>query len=179
MNKIFVFLCAFFLFTASSFALEYNYLSTRSIPIQVSITEEISANMPIHEGQKLYFKVLQTVYDGNKPILIRGEIISGRIDTIVTGGKNNSPAEIYIDHFEISGISQSQIIGTYTKRGLNKSWIYPFERVLTLFSPSGSLINFIKDTQAKIKTSDIITIQYYPDWKKNDIYKMQDDDIYL
>jgi len=173
-------LCAFFFFTASSFALEYNYLSTSSIPIQVSITEEISANMPIYEGQKVYFKVLQTVYDGNKPILIRGEIISGRIDTIVTSGNNGYPTEIYIDNFEIPGISQSQIIGTYKKRSLNKRlWIYPIERALTLLRPSGSLINFIRDAQAKIKTSDIITIQYYPDWEKNDIYTMQDDDIYL
>jgi len=166
MNKLSAF-CLFIACSCSSaFCLDYDFSSTVYIPINVHITEEISTTMPIYEGQKLDFKVKRTVYNNNKVVVNKGDIIKGEIGTIITNGMNGFPAEIILDNFQIPNVNQSQIVGTYTKAGVNRCfWVYPLKWAMTPLYPAGSLTNFIKGGQAKIKTSDIITIYYYPEWK--------------
>ncbi len=165
MNKILL-IISMFLFCLPAFSLDYDYTSTVSIPIRIRSTEEISTDMPIIEGQKIDFVVIKTVYDNEKLIVQKGDIIKGRIDTIITSGMNGFPAEIILDNFEISNIKQSQLVGTFTRVGKNRCfWVYPLKWALTPLFPTGSLTNFIKGGHAKIKTTDVITIYYYPEWK--------------
>lgn len=166
MNK-WIFIVLYFLyFCCPAICLEYDYSSTKCIPIYLNITKEISTNMPILEGQSVDFRSEKTISDGEQIIIKRGDIISGRIETIITSGMNGFPAEIILDNFNIPNINQSQLIGTYVKTGINRClWVYPLKWILTPFPPTGTLTNFIKGGNAKIKTSDLITIYYYPDWK--------------
>ena len=78
---------------------------------------------------------------------------------------NGFPAEIIVDDFEIPGIKSTQMQSTYIKKGQNRCfWVYPLKWALTPIPFVGSLTNFIKGGHARIKTKDIITIYYYPEW---------------
>lgn len=165
MNKIPALICSLFM-CLPSFCLDYDYTSTKCIPIYLSITEKVSTSMPIFEGQILEFKVMKTIYNGDNIVIKEGDIIKGRIDTIVTNGMNGFPAELIIDNFDIPNVKQSQLVSTYTKTGVNKSlWVYPLKWAMTPLYPAGSLTNFIRGGHAKIKPTDIITIYYYPEWQ--------------
>ncbi len=146
--------------------LPYNYFDTKSIPIYLSIVEEISTKDGLTEGQYVDFKVVKDVVYAGKTILKQNQIIKGQIATIVTSGMNGFPAEIIIDNFQIDGIKNSQLMSQYVKKGQNRCfWVYPLKWSLTLIPFVGSLTNLIMGGHAKIKTSDIITIYYYPKWR--------------
>lgn len=159
-----VLFCILF-FISPVFSLDYDFSSTKRVPVKVSITKEISTKMPIYEGQTLSFKVLNDVcyYNLN---LRSGDIITGKVECIITSGMNGFPAEIILDNFEIPNVRQSQLIGTYTKTGTNRCfWVYPLKWALTPLPPTGSLTNLIKGGHAVVKTNDVITLYYYPEWK--------------
>ncbi|MGN0030445.1 MAG: hypothetical protein ACI37Q_00650 [Candidatus Gastranaerophilaceae bacterium] len=177
MNKLIIIVLLFILFSSARACaqdenfvqpkpkLNYNYLDTTSVPIYVSIVDEISTKSEIFEGQWVDFRVLKDVTHENKIILEKGTIIQGRIETIVTSGMNGFPAEIIVDSFKIPEIKISQLISTYIKKGQNRSFIvYPLKWALTLIPFVGSLTNLIMGGHARIKTSDVITIYYYPNW---------------
>ena len=177
MNKLIIIVLLFILFSsARAYAqdgdfvqtqskLNYNYLDTTSIPIQISIVDEISTKSEIFEGQWVDFRVLKDVIYENKIILEKGTVIQGRIETIVTSGMNGFPAEIIVDSFKIPEIKNSQIISTYVKKGQNRSYIvYPLKWALTIIPFVGSLTNLIMGGHARVKTTDVITIYYYPNW---------------
>jgi hypothetical protein len=122
--------------------------------------------MPIYEGQKIKFRVMNTVKYEGKYIVKIGDIIPARIENIITSGMNGFPAEITVGHFEIPNVSEGQLEDEYNAKGVNRCyWVYPLKWLMTPLYPSGSLTNFIKGGHAKVKTSDIITIYYYPGWK--------------
>jgi hypothetical protein len=165
MNKFVALIFVMFLFTSPVFCLEYDYTSVKNIPIKLSILEEISTKMPINEGQIVKFRVLNDVVY-SKLNLKKNDIVEAKIECIVTSGMNGFPAEIIIDNFEIPNVEKSQLISTYTKIGQNRCiWVYPLKWALTPFPPTGSITNIIKGGHAKIKTSDVITLYYYPEWK--------------
>lgn len=150
----------------SQSTLPYNYLSTDFIPIKVAITKEISTKDAITEGEALEFRVIKDVIYKDKTILKEGDIINGKLETIVTSGMNGFPAELHVDNFEIPNVKQSQLISAYTKKGQNRClWVYPLKWALTIIPFVGSLTNLIMGGHAKIKTTDIITIYYFPDWQ--------------
>lgn len=166
MNKFFILVLCLMWSCISVFCLEYDYSSTKCIPIILRVVKEISTKKPIYEGQKIQLVAVNAVYNDNNLILNKGDIIQGQIETIITSGMNGFPAEIILDNFEIPNIRQSQLVGTYTKAGVNRClWVYPLKWAMTPLYPSGSLTNFIKGGHARIKPSDIITIYYYPEWK--------------
>ena len=79
---------------------------------------------------------------------------------------NGFPAEIIIEDFEIPNIKNSKLLATYTKKGQNRCFfVYPLKWALTPIPGVGSLTNFIKGGHAKVKTTDIITVYYYPNWE--------------
>lgn len=79
---------------------------------------------------------------------------------------NGFPAEIIVDNFEIPNIDNSKTISTYAKKGQNRCiWVYPLKWSLTWIPLVGSFTNLIKGGQAKIKTTDVIIVYYYPEWK--------------
>lgn len=165
MNKFLItVLFSLIIFSSPVFCLEYDYSSTKNIPIKLSIMEEISTKMPIVEGQTVKFKVLKDVEYGNLN-LKKGDIVEGQIECIVTSGMNGFPAEIILDNFKIPNVANTQLISTYTKSGQNRCiWVYPLKWALTPFPPTGSITNIIKGGHARIKTTDIITLYYYPEW---------------
>ena len=167
MNKILIsFLTLFLLSINSALALDYNYQSTYSIPIKMSIIEEVSTKKGLLEGYELKFKVIDDVYDNGNLILKSGEIVSARAATIVSSGMNGFPAEIYVEDFKINGIKSSQLQDTYIKAGMNRCvWVYPLKWALTPIPGVGSLTNFIKGGHSRIRPTDIVTINYYPEWK--------------
>ena len=102
----------------------------------------------------------------NTKILEKDTIINAKIETIITSGMNGFPDEIILNNFEIPGIKNSQIRNEYIKTGQNRAfWVYPLKWALTPIPFVGSLTNLIKGGHAQIKTDDIITIYYYPEWK--------------
>lgn len=183
MNKLlsFIFILMMFLFTYSSvFAgdveipeswqqsartLPYDYSSTKSIPIYLSITDEISTKYGIIEGQILNFRVIKTISYNGKVLIKEGEIVKGKVETVITSGMNGFPAEIIVDEFQLPDINNSQLISEYIKKGQNRCfWVYPLKWSLTLIPFVGSLTNLIMGGHARIKTTDIITVYYYPEW---------------
>lgn len=166
MNRLLIVFLSFFLINNAVFALPYDFSSTKSVPIKLQITEEISTKMSICEGQELKFKSTEDIYYRKNLILKKGTIVPARIEMIITSGMNGFPAEIIIGDFQIPNIKQSQLMGTYIKTGQNRSLIvYPIKWALTWLPGVGSLTNLIKGGHAKIKTKDVITIFYYPQWK--------------
>ncbi len=146
--------------------LPYDYSSTVRVPVYLSITKQISTKDGLQEGQKLEFRVIKDVVYKDKMILKSGDIVTGTLETIITSGMNGFPAEVIIDGFDIPSVKQSQLMSSYNKRGQNRCfWVYPLKWSLTLIPFVGSLTNFIMGGEAKVKTSDVITIYYYPEWK--------------
>lgn len=164
MNRVLILLILSFAFLIPVYSCDYNYYSTKRIPIKLAITEEISTKMPIYEGQSVKFKVLETVRYGDL-YLKRGEHVTGKIECIITSGMNGFPAEIILDNFEIPNTRKTQLISTYRKHGQNRCvWVYPLKWLLTPFPPTGSITNIIKGGHAKITPADVITLYYYPEW---------------
>ncbi len=147
-------------------SLPYDFSSTISVPIQLEIIEEISTKEGVLEGQQIDFRVKKDVWYKGKTILKRGRLVQGTVETVITAGMNGFPAEIILGNFQIPNIKQSQLMDTYTKKGQNRClWVYPLKWSLTLIPFVGSLTNLIMGGHAIIKTSDTITIYYYPEWK--------------
>lgn len=146
--------------------LPYNYEDTEFIPIKLNIIKEVSTKDPNIEGGEVEFRVINDVIYNKRTILQEGDIVKAKLETIITTGMNGFPAEIIIDNFQIPNIKQSQLISTYTKKGQNRClWVYPLKWSLTLIPFVGSLTNLIMGGEARIKTTDIITIYYFPNWK--------------
>lgn len=146
--------------------LPYNFESTYSVPIKLGIIEPISTKDNLSEGQIIQFKVLQDTYCKRRTILKKGQIVTAKIETIITSGMNGFPAEIILGDFEIPNLEKSKLMDSYTKKGQNRCfWVYPLKWSLTLIPFVGSLTNLIMGGHARIKTSDVITIYYFPDWK--------------
>ncbi len=175
MNKLAIFILLFGLLITPAYSTEentqdikplpYNYLSTISVPIKLEIVEEFTTKEPLNEGDILKFRVLKDAFYNGQSVVKKGDIINGRIETIITAGMNGFPAEIIVDDFEIPGIKSSQMQSTYIKKGQNRCfWVYPLKWALTPIPFVGSLTNFIKGGHARIKTKDVITIYYYPEW---------------
>ena len=63
-KKICFIILSFFFWNFFSLAneLPYNFESTKSIPIKLVITEEISTKEDLVEGKKINFRVLNTVF---------------------------------------------------------------------------------------------------------------------
>ena len=165
MNKLIVCLATIFLLFSKVLALSYDFSDTKSIPIKLVITEEISTKDEIYEGQRILFRVLRDVYLNKQKIIKAGEIVPARIETIITSGMNGFPAEIVVDNFEFKNIDNQKMLTTYTDKGFNRCYmVYPLKWALTLIPFAGSLTNFIKGGHAKIKTTEIVTLYYFPNW---------------
>ncbi len=147
-------------------SLPYNYLDTERIPIYLSITDEISTKDGLIDGQELEFRAQKDVIYKNHTILKKGDIVKGHLEMVVTAGMNGFPAEIVVDNFDIPNIKQSQLISNYVKKGQNRClWVFPLKWSLTFIPFVGSLTNLIMGGHAKIKTTDTITLYYYPNWR--------------
>lgn len=166
MNKFATLIIICFGFISPAFCLEYDYTSTTSIPIKMQIVEEIGTKTPPTEGAKVNFRVISNATYNNQFIVKNGDTVPATVETIITAGMNGFPAEIIIDKFEIPNVKQSQLECTYIKKGQNRSlFVYPLKWALTPIPFVGSLTNLIMGGHAKIKTSDTITVYYYPEWK--------------
>lgn len=151
---------------SQSEVLPYDYSSVDSVPIKLSITSEVSTKDDILEGQKLEYRVLEDVYYKDKLILKKGDIVPATLEMIVTSGMNGFPAEIVVDDFQIPGVKNSQLLSVYIKKGQNRCfWVYPLKWALTIIPFVGSLTNLIMGGHAKLKTKDVVTLYYFPDWK--------------
>ena len=167
MNKLLIIIVImFFSLPLRAETLLYNYSDTTAIPIKLSIIELLTTKNPVNEGQYVNFRVLEDVNYNGATVVKAGDIVPGRVETIITSGMNGFPAEIIIDDFQIPDIKASQLICNYNKHGQNRClWVYPLKWSLTLIPFVGSLTNFIKGGHAKIKPTDVITIYYYPNWQ--------------
>ena len=151
---------------ATTEPLKYNFESTKRIPINLSITKEISTKENLKYGQELEFVVQNDVIYNGKTILNSSDKVNAKIGSIVTSVMNGFPAEITIDDFDFSTIKDSQLLSSYTKYGMNRSvWVYPLKWALTPIPFVGSLTNLIKGGHARIKPTEVITVYYYPEWK--------------
>lgn len=141
----------------------YNYQSTRYIPLKISIIESIKSEQDIYEGQIVQFKIVEDVFDGRKIIIKKGTICTARVETIIKNGMNGIPESIILGNFKISEIDSNKLQKEYEKFGIDLSLVvYPIKWLLTPFPPTGTLTNFIKGGHAKITQNQIITINYYP-----------------
>ena len=169
MNKAFVYIFLFLFYVFSigvSYSLEYDYTSTEYVPIELSPMVELSTKEGIIEGERIALRVLSDVCYNGRILVKKGEIVSAEVGTVITAGMNGFPAEIILNNFEIPGIKSSKILSDYSKVGQNRCyWVYPLKWALTPIPPTGSLTNLIFGGHANLKTTDIVKIYYYPEWK--------------
>ena len=145
---------------------DYNFESTTKIPIKIKIIEPIKSEKDVYEGQVIDFRVIKDVLYKEKAIFKRGDIISGRISTIITPGMNGIPASIIFTDFTYEKDFSGQFMNELEIFGQDRSlFVFPLKWALTPLPPTGSLTNFIMGGHAKIKTKKPITIFYYPEWK--------------
>lgn len=145
--------------------LNYNYQSTKKIPVKIFIKEKIKSELDLYEGKTVDFIVSGDVYYNKRLIIPSGKIIKAKVGTIIKNGMNGIPASIIFDSFEIEGIKQSQISDSVEVFGQDRSLIvFPLKWALTFLPPTGSLTNFIKGGHAKLKPGKILKIYYYPKW---------------
>lgn len=166
LSTLLIFIFSAQIIFANTNNLGYDFSDTTAIPIELAIVKKISTKAKIKESDILQFKVKKSVIVDGATILTKGDIITGRIETILTRGLNGFPAEIIIDNFEIPNIKQSQLISTYTKKGWNAFYLVCAIKIpLTVIPFVGSFTNIIRGGHATISPRDTITIYYYPNWK--------------
>ena len=143
----------------------YNYESTKKIPIQLKILENINSESKLIEGQLLDFKVARDVIYNDKILVKRGTPVKTKVSIIITPGMNGIPASIIINNFEVQGLKSSKLTSSYEFIGQDRCLlVFPLKWALTILPPTGSLTNFIMGGHAKIKVKKPITIYYYPEW---------------
>ncbi len=145
--------------------LNYNYEDTDVVDVKLSVLEDIKNEKYIHEGEIIKFQVVRDVKYKNQVVIKRGTPARARVETIITNGMNGIPASIIFGDFEIEGIPWSKLTSSYEKFGLDLSlMVYPLKWALTILPPTGTFTNFIKGGHAKLKSTNIITIKYHPNW---------------
>ncbi len=174
-NLKFLLILLIFCFFVSGEIFAYDYSSTKSVPIKLSILQEISTKAAPKEGQKLEFRVVDNVFCDGKLIIKKNTKANATLETIITSGMNGFPAEIIIRNFELADlydssneikIKNSQLIDIITKKGQNRAlWVYPLKWALTPIPFVGSLTNLIKGGHAKITPEEVFVIYYYPEWE--------------
>lgn len=145
---------------------KYDFTNTEKLPIELTVTGDISTNDEnIYEGKKIPLVVKNDVYYGNKIIIKKDTKASARIGYIITNGMNGVPAAIYLTDFNIPEIDSNQLIANYHKCGNRKLYlVYPLNFVLSEIPFLNFVTCLIKGGQAKIIPKDVITIYYYPNW---------------
>lgn len=167
MNRIFLAVLISLLFAGTgAFAKSVcDFESVVSLPVTLNSLETISSKES-PEGKTVKFSVQKSVYYKGECLVKRGQVVTGRVETIATQGMNGVPAMIILGNFEIPGLDDRKLKSYYIKRGFNMTYVVlPLKWALTPLPPTGSLTNFIFGGSAKIKPKDDIIIKYYPEWK--------------
>lgn len=145
--------------------LSYDYSSTQKIPIKLVITTPIKSQKELWEGRILNFVVKRNVFYKSHLLIKANTPVTARVEMVIENGMNGIPASVILGNFEIQNIEKSRLSMDYEKFGLDLSLlVFPLKWALTPLPPLGSLTNFIKGGNVKIKGSDEITIYYYPNW---------------
>lgn len=145
---------------------DYNFESTIKLPINLKVLERIKSEKDLYEGQIVKFKVAKDVVYKDKVIIERGLTVPAKVSIIIAHGMNGIPASVIFNDFIIENIDSTKISENYEISGQDRSlMVFPLKWALTVLPPTGSLTNFIMGGHAKLKTNEIITIYYYPEWK--------------
>ena len=145
--------------------INYNYEDTDVVDIRLSVLEDIKNEKYLQEGQIIKFRVVRDVKYNGEVVIKRGTIATARVETIITNGMNGIPASVVFGDFRIEGIPWSKLTSNYEKYGFDMSLlVYPLKWALTILPPTGSFTNFIKGGHVRLKSTNIITIQYHPNW---------------
>ena len=145
--------------------LDYNYEDTETVDVKLSVLEDIKNEKYLHEGQIIKLRVVRDVKYDNKVVIKHGTIATAKVETIIANGMNGIPASVVLGDFNIEGVPWSKLTSTYEKFGLDLSlMVYPLKWALTILPPAGSLTNFIKGGHVKLKSKNVITIKYHPNW---------------
>lgn len=146
--------------------LNYDYQSTKEIPVKIFIKERIKSELDVYEGQEVSFIVNNNIKYKNRIVISEGTLIKARVGTVIKNGMNGIPASIIFDSFEIPGIKKEQISDTVEIYGQDRSLlVFPLKWALTLLPPTGSLTNFIKGGHVKLNTGKLLKLYYYPEWQ--------------
>lgn len=146
--------------------LNYNYQSTKKIPVKIFIKERIKSELDVYEGQEVFFIVNNNIRYKNRIVINEGTLVTAKVGTIIKSGMNGIPASIIFDSFEIPGVQKEQISDTIEVHGQDRSLIvFPLKWALTILPPTGSLTNFIKGGHARLNTGKLLTLYYYPEWQ--------------
>lgn len=145
--------------------LDYNYEDTETVDVKLSVLEDIKNEKYLHEGQIIKMRVVRDVKYKNKVVINHGTIATARVEMIIANGMNGIPASVVLGDFDIEGVPWSKLTSTYEKFGLDLSlMVYPLKWALTILPPTGTLTNFIKGGHVKLKSKNVITIKYHPNW---------------
>lgn len=145
--------------------LDYNYEDTDTVDVKLSVLEDIKNEKYLHEGQIIKFQVVRDVKYQNEIVIKHGTIATARVETIIANGMNGIPASVVFGDFNIEGVPWSKLTSNYEKFGLDLSlMVYPIKWALTILPPTGTLTNFIKGGHVKLKSKNVITIKYHPNW---------------
>lgn len=145
--------------------LDYNYEDTDTVDVKLSVLEDIKNEKYLHEGQIIKFQVVRDVKYQNEIVIKHGTIATARVETIIANGMNGIPASVVLGDFDVEGVPWSKLTSTYEEFGLDLSlMVYPLKWALTILPPTGTLTNFIKGGHVKLKSKNVITIKYHPNW---------------
>ena len=163
--KIKILFIVLFLCVNICYALPYDYSNPDFYIIKLSPLYEISSKDNLINGQKIPFIVCEDIYVGKNKILSKNDIVNARIEMITNPYRNGIPAGIVIDNFEIPNVKQSQLISEYTKRGRSIWWLSLIKCAFPPAKFASPVFIFVKGTHAKLKTTDVVKIKYFPEWK--------------
>lgn len=148
---------------------EYNYESTKAIPLRIAIKDRIKSEKDLYEGQTVEFIVQKSIFVNDRIKIRRGDILNARVSTVITSGMNGIPASVIFDSFEIKNapdkIKPGQITDTLEIFGQDRTYfVFPLKWALTILPPTGSLTNFIMGGHVRLNTKKILTLYYHPEW---------------
>ena len=127
--------------------------------IKIGIKNNITTQNCADEGSYIEFVTLED-YVINKTTYPKGTTIKARIETVSLNKSMGVPSELIVGNFVIKDVP---LQGQIEKTGANRSlWVYPLSYCASLFFGVGILVTAIRGGHAKIKASEVYTVQYIP-----------------
>lgn len=132
---------------------------SRAQDVKISIKNDMTTQNCGDEGSYIEFVTLEDNII-NKTLYPKGTTVRARIENVSMNKSMGVPSELIVGNFALKDIP---LHGQIEKTGANRSlWVYPVSYCASLFFGVGIIVTAIRGGHAKIKTSEVYTVQYIP-----------------
>lgn len=132
--------------------------SQNTTPVKIRIKKYLSTRHKVDEGDYIEFETLSEVKIKDK-IYPKGTKVKARIETISQNKIWGVPSDLVVGNFTIDG---KPLQGEINKTGANRSlWLYPTIYMTSFCFGFGLLLVPIRGGHAKIRPSQIYTVNYF------------------